>query len=315
MRIIFMLDKLIPVVFSTDHRYVMPTGVALHSLLKQRGNYVIYIFVDTDVTPEDKVLLEKEVSFAPKASELNFLNYGSVFQDSFACRYISKASYARFLIPWILPQYDKVIYCDQDIIFKTSLTEVYQRTSLESAYLAAVIRERGKETNIYKYIESLGLDPRKYINAGFLIINSRLMRQHNLLPRFMELSKKKFLYMDQDILNLVCDNKIVFLPPYFNITPEEVTPENMERGCIIHYTGEKPWESFRSCWLEWWDNYRESVFYSPEFYFTVSKKIMSDLQEGRSIPRKLKKWIINLYKYPIINKLITIINNSMGKQY
>jgi len=46
----------IPVVFAADHNFVMPTCVALSSLLKnsEGETYDLYILSDTDVTSADR---------------------------------------------------------------------------------------------------------------------------------------------------------------------------------------------------------------------------------------------------------------------
>ena len=54
----------IPVVFAADHNFVMPTCVALSSLLKnsEGETYDLYILSDTDVTSADRDILSGHVT-------------------------------------------------------------------------------------------------------------------------------------------------------------------------------------------------------------------------------------------------------------
>ena len=43
------------------------------------------------------------------------------------------------------------------------------------------------------------------------------MRQVNLVSKFIELSKERLLFADQDILNIVCKDNILFLKLKYNV--------------------------------------------------------------------------------------------------
>ena len=117
----------IPIVFSTDNNYVMQTGVTILSLLESAHTstvYEIFVLINNDVTEESKQCLRKQVSYFPNHT-IDFISIGTTFENSFEIRNISIATYSRLLIPWLLPQYDKIIYSDVDIIFHTDLTNAY----------------------------------------------------------------------------------------------------------------------------------------------------------------------------------------------
>ena len=63
------------------------------------------------------------------------------FDQSFEIRGITAATYYRLLIPELIPEYDKVIYADVDIIFRMDLSELYE-TEIGNNYIAAT-RELG----------------------------------------------------------------------------------------------------------------------------------------------------------------------------
>lgn len=284
---------MLPIVFSTDHNFVMQTGVCILSLLKSAevSQYDIYVLINNDVTVEDKTLIERQISFF-QGHKISFINVGDIFEGSYEVRNISIASYSRLLIPWLLPHLDKVIYSDVDIIFKTDLANIPAEEL--SDHLVAGVPALGLQSETgHKYIESLGLNPHFYINAGFIILNCKLLRDENFKEIFISEAKKKYLYQDQDIINLNCSGRILLMNIGFNVTPRyyeiynkdllinhnEVSKQNWKKwisgsGCIIHYAGQKPWNTFTYAWREWWNVYSCSIFYNPEFEIEISKKIL-----------------------------------------
>lgn len=288
----------IPIVFSTDHNYVMQTGVAILSLMESSGGavYDIYVIVASDVTSTDRTNLDTQVAKFP-GHTISYLSVGNEFDGAFEIRGITQAAYYRLLIPWLLPDIDKIIYSDVDVIFHTSLVEVY-KDSLGQNFFAAIpgasffFRDGSKE-----YIRELGLNADKYCNSGFLVINSKAQREACLKERYLELAKRRFTYQDQDIINLVCKGRIKFLSPRYCITPvfyetwleqnprfkdfygDNIHIDNYMRGrdCIIHYAGPKPWCSFTFAYTDWWNAYRQSIFYSPEFEIRSQADIWSKL--------------------------------------
>lgn len=281
--------KMIPIVFSTDHNFVMPTGVTICSLLLNANNtiYDIYVMISPDVTDEDKEKLKRQVLEISSDSKISFVEMGNQFSDGYEVRGISTACYFRLMIPWLIPSVDKIIYCDVDVVIKTSLADLYD-IDLEDKYVAGA--ERGKDggwIEMRKYFNKLGIDYREYINSGVLVINSQLQRRDNLKKKYIELSKNKYLYQDQDIINIVCKGRISQFSYRYNFNPSlyGIDP-NMDSKVLIHYFGDKPWRGFTYAWVQWWEIYRKSVFYDSKFYHEVSSKIISPTHQLKTMRRK-----------------------------
>lgn len=282
---------MIPVVFSSDHNFIMPTYVAISSMLAKASRACgIYLLVADDVTDEDKRILKE---LAEKyGSAIEFIPVGNVFDDTFCVRGITKATYFRLLIPWLLPQHDKVIYLDGDIVVTGDIAELYD-ISLGEGNLIGGVRTPGFSTNrkIRKEIENNGLNYREYINAGILIFNNDLLRKENFKPIFLSHIDKKYSFQDQDILNITCKGRICFLPLKFNYTgtikpdiidmfvsmglatQEEIT-DAVASPVIIHYAGAKPWREFTSRWCDWVNHYRSTPFYSQKLIDGISSKVL-----------------------------------------
>lgn len=266
----------LPIVFSTDHNYVMPTCVTIHSLLttaKAGVNYDINVIIDPNVTEEDKIILKRQVEKDNQESIIHFLEIGDTFSDGFEIRDISRACYNRLMIPWLLPQYEKVVYSDVDIIFTGDISDVYD-FDLGSSLVAGVGADTWTKGVIKKYMDKIGADASNYINSGFLLINSKLQRDENLQSKYLELSKRKFIYQDQDIINLVCKGRIAKLHDKYNVRPIDVYDLAEDDVRVIHFFGFKPWNHFTFSWKNWWDMYQTSQVYDAAYSKKISKQIL-----------------------------------------
>ena len=280
----------IPIVFATDHNFVMPLGVAISSLLRHTSGekYDLNIIVDEDVTDSDKKKLEEQVKLLSEESTITFVEIDNKFNKSHTDRNITRATYFRLMIPWLLPQYAKVFYADCDVIFRGSLREIYENMNLEECYVAGVNMTVFGTDKFNKYCrESLGLDSQEYINPGLLLINADLQRRDNLLPRYVELSARRFKYMDQDIINVVCRGKVRFLPIIYNVDCRNDSAEDISNYVMLHYVGRKPWDNYVPGFVEWWDEYRSSTFHDRAFYVDVMRKITSRWDEMASCTEQL----------------------------
>ena len=301
----------IPIVFSTDHNFVMQTGVCILSLLMNAVDefYDIYILIAKDVTDEDKQKLKQTVE--SYSAKLNFICMDDSFSGAYEIRNISIASYYRLLIPWLIPQYDKVIYADVDMIFQIGLGNVYN-IDIGDNYVAGVrvlapFVSKGYRDNAV----SLGLDINNYINAGFLIINSIKQREDNLKNIYLSYAAKKYVYQDQDIINIVCKDRINPLPLKYNVTyrlcelyvntrmdffdyyDEKEVVQALDSG-VIHYVGvNKPWNAFCFRFDIWWYYYRASLFYDIDYYLGISVNILKPVYTMKDVLKIVVNYIRN----------------------
>lgn len=281
---------MIPIVFSTDHNYVMPTGVTIASLLLSSGGetYDIYVMASEDVDTTDRRRLQDQVKRLSPSSTLSFVDMSRKYEGAHETRGISKATYYRLMIPWLIPDVDKIIYADVDIIFKTSLRTLFE-TPLDGKLLAGALTSPPEHwAKFKKYFERIGADYTHYINAGILLMNSRLLREEGLDSRFDDLSRKKFLYQDQDILNVSCRDRIAYFDKRYNLQPRLYgSEEKYSTDVAIHYAGEKPWDTFTYAWVQWWEVYEKSDFYDSEYYREVSARILSLSGQAKTLAKKI----------------------------
>lgn len=186
-------------------------------------------------------------------------------------KYTIAASF-RLLLPKLLPNCPKLIYLDCDIVVRQNLAELYRNTNLGSEYLLAAVAEAPTEYQEIN-IRRVGCEPGKYINSGFLVMNLEQMRQENTVDAFLNALRVDYLeFPDQDVLNQVCQGRILYLSPRYNgirtFMIEDFKSdflkyysaeqwEEVARVGTIHYTGEKPWRAYAMNFENWWEMWEQ----------------------------------------------------------
>lgn len=253
--------KTVNIAFSFDNLLYIQAGVCILSLLenaKKDTFFNIFILFDShDLSVEYRNKIEKQIS---KFNNLviNWCNVKGAFNSSFEVRNITKATYYRLLLPELLPEIDKIIYSDVDIIFQSDLSNLFEFALISNNLVAGVPIQTVSE----KYINKLGLSKTNYINAGFIILNLNQLRIEKKQKIFIEMAAKKFIFQDQDILNIVCKERIELIDEKYNAMPNYPKSDVV----VIHYAGVKPWIAFRERCDIWWEYYRKSIFFENKRY-------------------------------------------------
>lgn len=168
-------------------------------------------------------------------------------------RHISTTTYARLLIPNILPEgVPRALYLDADLLVLQDLGPIWEM-SLDGAVLGAVLDER-LDTYVKKGNASLERSAlprvRDYFNAGVLLIDLTRWRTAQVTEKAMEYLERcpHSAYSDQDALNVACDGVWKKLDPrwnYYQIDLKRPVSDlsDDQRPGIIHFQGwSKPWD-------------------------------------------------------------------------
>ncbi|EFB7073339.1 hypothetical protein HGL94_001731, partial [Campylobacter coli] len=124
----------ISIVFAVDENYLPYTSVALASLIEKSVEYYIYDIYIIHSNINLNILLKlKKVAQARKNIIINFINIKSYLEDAikqydnifYEKSYFSTAMYYRFFIPKIFCDFERVIYCDSDMLFKKDISELF----------------------------------------------------------------------------------------------------------------------------------------------------------------------------------------------
>lgn len=278
--------NIVPIAFAFDNNLILPACVCISSLMMNANEDTFYdIFILHSAHIE---LKKEELDRIPKFYNNCRIQYRQVddtFDSSFEIRGITTPAYYRLLIPELITEYEKVIYSDADIIFRMDLSELYH-TDISPYYLAATkdVWLNFSDDGM-KYISSVdGLQQGRYLQSGFIMMNCKKMLEDKLVDKFRDLAKEKLKYQDQDILNLTCGGKVLFLSMKYNMTDNLYYFLNKEKDKIesilsgedickamsngnIHFNGHKPWKKYSINFDIWWEYYRKSPFFDEKYYF------------------------------------------------
>ncbi|MBO4251908.1 MAG: glycosyltransferase family 8 protein [Clostridia bacterium] len=243
--------KEIPLVFAVDDNYAPFLCVALRSIMENASvdyYYKVYV-LNTVICPENK---KKIISIAEELSDDLSVEYVDVadrmdkIKDKTALRdYYTNTTYFRIFIPALFPQYEKVVYLDSDLIFLDDVSKLYN-VDLKGNIFAAIHEEAMSEFDVLGvYSEQfLGVDRMRYFNAGILVINTEEYKKADIENKFINLmSEHKFrVAQDQDYLNVVCKDKVIYLDVGWNKTPIPTKEFEDDDVKVIHYKlNFKPW--------------------------------------------------------------------------
>ncbi len=239
--------KLIPVFFAVDNTYAPYLTVALRSLMDNADasyRYRIHILIDRlDENIKARISSMQteifEIDFVPVREKL------AKFAGKLHLRdYYTQATYYRFFIPELFPEYDRCVYLDSDILVLGDIAKMYE-TEMGDDLMAAVPDDVVANLSFFRdYVsEFLGVPYEKYFNAGILLINLAEMRRVNIEKAFLTImSERQFpVAQDQDYLNVLCHRRITYLDSSWNRTAFPGI-EVSERPNIVHFKiNFKPW--------------------------------------------------------------------------
>ncbi len=236
----------IDITFCVNNGYVKQLATTLVSILENNKNHKFNFYVlSSDFSEESKNKLKKLRLRYKNCSIRYVLVDKSSFQSlKLNIEYISLETYYRYVIADLLPDIDKVLYLDADLVVNGNLEGLWS-LDLEENYLGGVADLYIEGIN---HKPSIGFkDADLYVNAGVLLMNLKKMRQDKMGQKLIEQTERLFntiKFQDQDILNIVFKGKIKELDQAYNFMTKNAKKhyDKVRSALIIHYTGKtKPW--------------------------------------------------------------------------
>ena len=245
----------IPIFFACDEGFVKYTKVSMKSIMENADRsrkYHIYILhMGITEATQAKVLAMADEEFA-----IDFVDVTDKMRsiaDKLPIRdYYSNTTYFRLFIPDMFPQYRKALYIDSDTIVVGNIAELYDH-KLGKLYAGVCPDRVVAQTDILgDYVEEvLGVKRARYFNAGVMLMNCSQFRENHLLDEFLEMLHIYLFVVaqDQDYLNLICKNQVLYMEPKWNaqVFGELACPEE-EVGLFHFNMAAKPWH-YEDCRL------------------------------------------------------------------
>lgn len=175
-------------------------------------------------------------------------------------KHISADAYFRLLAPDALPDVDRFIYLDSDLVACDDISPLH-KVCLDGAPVAGVVHRNSSLAEDFQKRFGLAHTP-KYMNAGVLVVDAAVWREESSTTRiieWMQADGHRLASSSQDAINHLFLNRAKELPLRWNVEARHFLdafygmPIDDEMAlailhpAIIHYTGAtKPWmfESF-----------------------------------------------------------------------
>lgn len=237
----------INICLSCDDNYSKYAGVVMASILFNADNddNLHFYILDGNISQKNKenLLSLKNI----KNCNIHFIPIDEskfqIYQQINTHKYITLPTFYRLKLSELLPDVNKIIYLDCDMVVNSSLKELFN-INLDDNIIGGVLDARVKHKRQWKN--------EKYINAGMIVFDLARIRQENIENKFIEYTKNNIDTIktgDQDIINFTLKDKIQILPDIWNVQVSGFASRtNFTRyPKIIHYIGsDKPWV-FASC--------------------------------------------------------------------
>lgn len=287
------------IAFGIDANFTIGTGVLIYSILQHnKGNMVFHILTD-GIYDED---IQRFDSLTKKYTNISIIIY-HVNPDKFTELPTfftwSQAMYYRFLVSEILSsEIDVVLYLDSDILCLDTFHELFEKKFSNS--IAGVVSDNSSMLEYAK--KYFRLSGKYYFNSGFLVINLKDWRKNEISKKAIEAlrNKNNFKYYDQDVLNILLENKTILLEKKYNTIYHLADMKNTidSNTVFLHYSGSvKPWQAWGQyhfltlLWLKYKNNspWKDVPIFQPKTY--KQAKFMA-----RTLKRN-KKYISSVYWY------------------
>jgi len=310
----------IPIILASDENYAPYMATAMQSVMENANKEQKYIFIILHKALKEDSLekLKQQVSTYSHFS-IKFINVSKEF-EKYTLNMGSMGTwtietYFRLITPWLLMEFDKIIYMDCDIICNSDISCIYNIDIGNNLIAGAPdipqisIFNNPKHRGNFKSSVIEKLDkPENYINAGFIIMNLKEFRDKFTSDYLLNLAQNaEYRFHDQDLLNVIAKDSILILSQEFNFlntnwdishAPKKLIEEYCkakENPKIIHYTTTKPWMQelnppfFHLFWK-----------YSTRTPFI--DLIIKDMQKNELIGQKARNFFMKILKRKLMGK-------------
>lgn len=242
----------VDVVYCVDENVVDQSLVSLVSLLENNNIVCLNVhYVYANLSTEDISMIK---GLKGRYKNVNFIFHkidAQRLEGLFSRKYtkITPIGYGRFLLADILPDKNKILYLDTDVVCMGDIADLWRldlddnfaaaAAEYPSWYASGMTRNQGKARLFIARKNEM-------INSGVMLFNLDYIRKEKVVDRLFKTDKLIINRMnqDQDIYNVVFEEKMLILPAIYNMTTTTYAQNLIKifNTVFVHYTGpSKPW--------------------------------------------------------------------------
>ena len=262
--------------FCPDNRFSKLAYVSMISILSSKNfnSFICFYLIIPQKFGKNNINFLESLHEQYEDFNITFITMDNRYQRAYTDRRITTQAYYRFSLGEFLPNLNKIIYFDTDIIVYKDLSNFYNLNFNGKMIL-------GQATYGNKEYQKHGSHQ---INTGVLLLNLKAMREFNFETKVIKIIKKgrKLGYHDQTLLNSYFKHYLGIFPPEYHTRPwsnfKEMKkfiarvgpPFNKDyfyfankypvvRHFLGGYKPRNPWVNFIE---DWWFFARKSKYYN-----------------------------------------------------
>lgn len=256
-------DRVIPVIMATNDKYAPYAGVAIESIAENAGpcNYYRIYVLHTGISIHHIQMLEL---LGSKQLSVQCVNIDQLIENKevelYEKSHFTREMYYRFVIPELFGFFRLVVYLDCDLIINCDIADI-MNSNITDDYLIAGVRNPMRKRKRKRMTLRFQIDPDDNINSGVLIINVHQWNIEKTAERCFDIlrttSQEILEFPDQDIINIVCNKRILHLDESWNFFWHMIYGDDEfislcapiakkvgENFRILHFASDiKPWSS------------------------------------------------------------------------
>jgi len=291
------------VAMSCSNEYVPYLSVYLCSIIEHASdnhNYDLIVF-ERSITEENKRILK---DFVERDNiSLRFTNPMPILQQYSNLKFpphYNLECYFRLTSPFILKNYDKIIFTDVDLVFQQDIANLYKINinnalgACQDLVYCSFLDTPGLDYTDYATKELELKNPYKYFNTGVMLLNLDYFRQNQISEKLLDMAnERQYRILEQDILNKFFKEDITYIDDAWNFPT--MNPmylkfmENLQEEYklrykkahdnpyIIHWAGRaKPWlDPNTDLAYVWWQLARRTPYYE-----VILQRILNNVTKG-----------------------------------
>ena len=238
-------SEVVQVVAASNSLYVPYLATMIRSIMEYISDVHQYVFtiMHTDISSAYQIELQNMVEEVVNCS-IKFINVSEEMQsyaELFISNHIKIETYYRLLLPKLMPDVDKVLYVDCDVIANTDIYALY-KINIDDYYLAGT-RDADSAANYvtdfdYKtYIDTVVQlpNPYEYFQAGIILMNLKKFRESCNTKKMLDTAmSRQWRFHDQDTLNYLCKGNVYFVDYAWNFVYDYCDNFRRSKNVIIN---------------------------------------------------------------------------------
>ncbi|MCR5265337.1 MAG: glycosyltransferase family 8 protein [Cyanobacteria bacterium RUI128] len=239
----------INIAFGVTKDWLEYTYTTICSVLSNGADNEHQFFIMCDIPEEefkkDFETFQKRLNYpriSPRYIEMDNSDFEGIVHDE----RVGVSALYRLRLP-SLTDVDKIVYLDSDVVILDDISKLWNY-DIEN-YLVGAVEDK------YSDLMTCRADLRDdeiYFNSGVMLMNLKKFREEKLEEKiFDKLKESGNDYSDQDVLNYICQNRVLYLPLKYNLMLTTDDPnafpkrkdeyaQALNQPVILHYSI-KPW--------------------------------------------------------------------------